>query len=370
MSFDEQVVRPSKDLAELYAKFVCVRVTDMRGVDLSRFVFDFDLTFAALMMNADGRIYHRYGSRDHRSSEVWLSEPSLEFVLRESLKAHATVDDAAAKRQRPSFELATAQKGKPVLMEKIPSYQKRDKGKCIHCHSVHPAFYEEAVAAKKWRPGNKWVYPDPARIGIDLDGDQQRLIVRVDAGSPAAKAGLKRGDQILRLNDVAIASVADLMFALDGLPSKGGDVELQILREEKSQSISMTLADGWKVGTPQTFAWRPFKWGLTPAPGFGGPKLNAAELRQIGRDPSSASSFAFRIQYLVTWGDNRRFGQAAAKAGLRVGDVVLSLDGKSDFDSVEHFHAWWRLTRKVGDVVKIEILRGGQKRALKLEVVK
>ncbi len=339
----------------------------MRGVDLSRYVFDFDLTFAALTMHPGGRIYHRYGSRDSRAADVWLSSASLKFVLQESVRDHANFDSMEKRRpQAPSFGLAKAKVGKPVVMEGIPSFQKRDKGECIHCHSIHPAFYEEAVAAKTWRSEKKWVYPDPSRIGIDLDADQQRLIFSVAAKSPAETAGLKPGDQITRLNGISIASAADVMFALDGLPGSATTTKVEILRDGKTEVINLKLGKNWKVGTPQTFAWRPFKWGLTPAPGFGGPQLSADELSDLG---IHADAFAFRVQYLVTWNENRRYGQAAAKAGLRKGDVVLSLAGKSDFESVEHFHSWWRLTRKVGETVKIEILRNGKRDTLNLKIV-
>ena len=338
----------------------------MRGVDLSRYVFDFDLTFAALTMHPDGRIYHRYGSRDSRAADVWLSSASLEFVLQESARDHAKYDAKEKRRsQTPSFGLAKAKVGKPVVMEGIPSYQKRDKGMCIHCHSIHPAFYEEAIAAKTWQPEKKWVYPDPSRMGVDLDADQQRLIINVVAKSPAEKAGLKRGDQITRLNNVSIASAADLMFALDGLPGSATTTQVEIQRDDITEVVDLKLGKNWKVGTPQTFAWRPFKWGLTPAPGFGGPQLSVEELAGL----NIKTAFAFRVQYLVTWNENRRYGQAAAKAGLHKGDVVLSLSGKSDFDSVEHFHSWWRLTRKVGETVKIEILRNGKRDTLDLKVV-
>ena len=182
-------------MRQVYAQFVCVRVTDMRGVDLSRYVFDFDLTFAALTMHADGTIYHRYGSRDYRSADVWQSLPSLQFMLQESLRAHGNREASKkAEASGASFGWVKAKEGRAVVMEKIPSYQKRDQGKCIHCHSVHPAFYEEAVAARKWKPEQKWVYPDPERIGIDLDRDQQRLITRVQKESIADQAGIKRGD--------------------------------------------------------------------------------------------------------------------------------------------------------------------------------
>ena len=41
---------------------MCVRVKNMAGVDLALYRFDYDLTFAALLMNADGTIYHTYGT--------------------------------------------------------------------------------------------------------------------------------------------------------------------------------------------------------------------------------------------------------------------------------------------------------------------
>lgn len=342
----------------------------MRGVDLSRYVFDFDLTFAALMMHPDGTIYHRYGSRDSRSAHVWLSLPSLEIVLQESLRDHARYEPGKAKKElRTSFELPNPKVDRPVLMEEIPAYQRRDEGSCIHCHSINPAFYEEAQKAQQWKPEMKWVYPNPGQIGIDLDRDQQRRITRVDANSIADRAGLKRGDQLIRLNGVSIASAADLMFALDSIPTTQRSADMDLLRDEQATQLSLKLNKNWREGTPLSFAWRPFKWGLTPAPGFGGPELTAKELADIGLDPETEGTFAFRVQYLVTWNENRRYGQAAIKAGLRKGDIVLSVDGKSDFDSVEHFHSWWRLTRRVGQRVEINVLRDGKERTLFLKVL-
>ena len=76
-------------MAELYESFVCVRVTDMRGVDLARYTFDFDLTFAAVLARADGYIYHRFGGRDHESADGWLRMEALESVLKRTLEEHA-----------------------------------------------------------------------------------------------------------------------------------------------------------------------------------------------------------------------------------------------------------------------------------------
>lgn len=77
-----------------------------------------------------------------------------------------------------------------------------------------------------------------------------------------------------------------------------------------------------------------------------------------------------RVTYLVTWGENRRFGEAARRAGLREGDVVLGAAGVRDFASIDHFHAWWRLTREVGETVVVETLRDGTRRSLPIDVLR
>ena len=397
MSFDEQVVRPPLALQPLYDEFVLVRVIDMRGIDLERYVFDTDLTFAVLWANADGTVYHRYGGRDVRGAEHWLSSASLEAGMRAGLASHAgyEVGDIDPDYQAPA----------PLYMEQIPAYQKRDKGACIHCHSVQPARYEEELAAGTWDVAKTWRYPTPTRVGFDLGRDDQRLVTFVERGSAAAHAGLAVGDRLVSVGAQRIATASDAMYALDVFPSGGGELALRFerepevpdpseqadaatsghaagtgdgasAREPEVRSTVLTLDAGWKAGTAIDFSWRPFKWGLTPAPGFGGPRLERGELERLGLVESTTGGelpFAFRVQYLVTWGDNARFGQAAAGAGLRVGDVVAAItvkDGVSaSLRSVDHFHAWWRLTRHAGEVVSIEVLRGNERLTLELEVV-
>ena len=102
-------------------------------------------------------------------------------------------------------------------------------------------------------------------------------------------------------------------------------------------------------------------------PGFGGRQLEAYELSDAGL---KAGSFAFRVDYIVTWNENRRFGNSAQKAGIRKGDIFLSAAGKSDFESVDHFHAWWRLTRKVGQQVEVVVLKKRKRKTLLLPVLR
>ncbi len=49
--------------------------------------------------------------------------------------------------------------------------------------------------------------------------------------------------------------------------------------------------------------------------------------------------------------------------------MILSVGGKRDFHSVEHFHSWFRLTQKPGTKVAIERLRKGKRETVQLPVI-
>lgn len=61
---DQQVVNPTDlQLLTLMNQFVCVRIVQAWGLDLSLFQYDMNQSWAAFLMNADGVIYGRYGTR-------------------------------------------------------------------------------------------------------------------------------------------------------------------------------------------------------------------------------------------------------------------------------------------------------------------
>lgn len=327
----------------------------MRGVDLRRWKFDWDLTFTMVAAGADGTVLHRYGGRDHRGADHWLARESLAAFLRAGLSAHGSYVPVEAPAD---YE--------PLPLDAVPAFAKRDRGECMHCHSVNPALRIEAQEAGTWSVDQLWTNPAPDRIGIDLDVSDQQLVTQVIEGSAAAKAKLKVGDRITRIGDVDVATASDVMFALDGIPNLPGSVAVELVDASgELRSIQLPLESGWKAATPRQFAWRPSKWGLSPAPGFGGPVLGAAALRKAGL-PEDA--FAFRVGYLVTWGENKRWGQAAARAGVRDGMTVLGTTTKRDFDSIDHFHTWWRLTVLPHSEVKLVTWKGGKEIELAVSV--
>jgi hypothetical protein len=157
----------------------------------------------------------------------------------------------------------------------------------------------------------------------------------------------------------------DLQFVLHEVAWGPTELELVFEREGAEQRARLELAEGWKRVSPREYAWRPYKWHLGPQPGFGGPELTPDEKRALGLEPDT---FAFRVTYLVTWGRSKRSGERAVRAGMRKDDVVLALDGKRDFDSPDHVHAWFRHTREPGATCRVEVLRAGERLLIELPV--
>ena len=59
-----------------------------------------------------------------------------------------------------------------------------------------------------------------------------------------------------------MATFTDLQWALEQTPWKGGELPLLYRRGEQSKPTQLQLQEGWRQGTPLTYAWRPYKWEL------------------------------------------------------------------------------------------------------------
>src|SRR5260370_31235552 len=99
----------------------------MRGVDLDLFDFDYDLTWFAFFLSADGRVYGRYGGRDGDSPGKYLSLAGLRSAMAEALARHRHAPRSAA--SVAAREVRTA--------ERYPAAWGRPNTACIHCHHVN-----------------------------------------------------------------------------------------------------------------------------------------------------------------------------------------------------------------------------------------
>ncbi len=75
-------------IKDVLNKFVTVRLVQANAMDLTLFKFDFDLTFAAFFLNADGTIYGRFGTRSDEAAMRDISMEGLRKALQGALELH------------------------------------------------------------------------------------------------------------------------------------------------------------------------------------------------------------------------------------------------------------------------------------------
>lgn len=254
-----------EDLRALLAKFTCVRIVQMWGVDLERFQFDFAMTWAAFFMHADGTIYGRYGSRSAvgEGSARDMSLAGFRASLAAALALHEryVADPAAtrgellgkATRRKPRWprpEEIPALKSNARLAVPFAGHAEDRSGRahgvgCIHCHMVSDSELRSLRAAGEAIPDELlWPYPMPDAIGLHMDPEQRATVLRVLDGSPAARAGLRRGDEILHFDGQPILSTADLQWVLHHHGS--GDVAVGFARAGETRDAAIAFADGWR----------------------------------------------------------------------------------------------------------------------------
>lgn len=331
-----------------------VRITNMRGVDLRLFDFDFDLTWAAFFMNAEGHILGRYGGRNEQAAEAHLSLLGLKYAMQRALQSHRK----AAKRAARLVPLEPNEAARP---EEFAAARRLKEGDCIHCHQVYD-FRREAFEGD-WRKQRVWVYPPPENLGLVMSVDQGDLVQQVISGSPAARAGLQSQDRLLWVlpgntgDAIPIASYADLQYALHRTPSEARHLSLAWERHGREHQSRLPLPEGWRKSD---ISWRASMWGIAPRASVWGQDLNTQEKESLGLLPTR---LAFRQGDYVP--------PQAARAGVRAGDIVLGIDGLELEMSMLQFNAYVRLHYEVGDTITLNLIRDGKRLDLpmKLEAV-
>lgn len=353
-ALDEKVMRPDVELEALEKQFVCVRIIQTKGLDLSIFQYDFDMSWAAMFFAPDMTIYGRYGTRNASvpGSDSLLTTAGFKKAAERALALH--------KGFPGNKEQLAAKKGKTPdypVPEKTPGLEDRAKSEttrqtCIHCHMVKEFAIRAKWEAGKLSPADLWVYPMPERIGLSLDIDDGLLVKSVEENSPASNAGLVAGDSLVTANGQALISTADFQWVLHSSPNNA-KVRLSVSRGGRVMTSDISLSGGWKEQS--NIAWRASSWyglrqGLKVEP------LAAADKKSRGVDEDN---LALAVKGL--------FGKGKPKleaAGLRIGDIIVAVDGKMEEQSESKFLANLRLDHGPKDSVKFTILRGEKKQEL------
>jgi hypothetical protein len=318
-----------------------VRITRMRGVDLDLFDFDYDLTWMAFFLNADGFVYGRYGGRDAESADSRVSLAGLRYSMNAALRRHRD-HRAREPRQQPN----------PVRTpERYSAARRLPERACIHCHQVNELRRETMQEAGKWRREELWVYPLPENIGLTLDIDRGDFVTKVSSPSAAARVGIRPGDRLLEVDGQPIASFADVQYALHRAPAKGS-LMVAWQHDGQSRKGELALAEGWRE---TDISWRWSLRGLDPSPWVHGDDLSAEEKKALG---IREKQLAFRQGPFVS--------EPAQQAGIRQNDIILGVDGKALEMTARQFAAYIRLNYRVGDRVTYNILRRGKRMDLSL----
>lgn len=145
VKLDDELVDQHPRIRPLLEKFVRARQVSTNGLDLDLFQFDTDQSFAVFLLNADGTIYGRFGTRSHRTE--WYADVSLEGLaqaLQGALELHAEYpanrEALAGKRGKP-MEVASPEKY-PLLRDRYTDaldYEGNVVKSCIHCHQIGDA---------------------------------------------------------------------------------------------------------------------------------------------------------------------------------------------------------------------------------------
>jgi membrane-associated protease RseP (regulator of RpoE activity) len=317
-------------------RFVLVRLTRMRGVDLDLFDFDYDLTWMGFFLSPDGVILGRYGGRDAESADGRVSLTGLRYAMQVALERH-----------RHGEALGSPAPAKPRrTIEQYPAARRLPERACIHCHQVNELRRESLQAEGTWRLDELWVYPLPENVGLTLDVDRGDRVARVASGSAAARLGIQAGDRLLSIGRRPVASFADVQYALHRSPARGS-IAITWQRDGHAQSGELSLLDGWRK---TDISWRWSLRGLDPPPWVHGYDLSADEKKELGL---STTHLAFRQGPFVP--------EPAQQAGIRQNDVIIGVDGKQLEMTERQFGAYIRLNYKVGDRVTYNLLRGGKR---------
>ena len=355
VKLDDDLVDADPVLRPLLEKFVRVRVVSTNGLDLSLFQFDTDQSFAVFLLNADGTIYGRFGTRSHRTN--WVGDVSTEGLARAlegALELHAGYPAnkaALAGKRGPAPEVPTPEQY-PAL-KKTGRYTDKlnEKGNlvqsCVHCHQIGDARKEFYRAKREPMPEDVlFPYPHPKAIGLILDPKQCATVKEVTPGSPAAVAGFVAGDRIKTLAGQPMLSIADVQWVLHRTPANGGSLVAKVDRGGQPATVALNLPAGWRRA--DDIGWRASSW-----------TLRRMALGGMALEPTDAG---LRVKHVGQFGP-----YATAKtAGVKVGDVIASYDGKGDWKREADVLAYGVTARRPGDKVPLTVVRDGQKVELTL----
>jgi serine protease Do len=227
------------------------------------------------------------------------------------------------------------------------------------------------------------ITPDIAKIlGLGLEGAKGFLVIGVNEGSPADKAGIRGGDKVtnvngreirlggdivLKIDDQDVRKIEDILTYLERYKHAGDTVQLTILRDGKPRNINITLTT-----RPESDQLQQQQQVEEQRPSLGVSGINVTSA--IAKAMNLTQAKGFLVVDIIA-------GGPADKAGLRGGyvlsningteielggDVILSIDNRT-VNTLEDILSYLD-TKNVGDTVHLTILRDSKVENVSLQL--
>ena len=352
------------ELVPLLDQFVCVRIINANALDLSRFQFDYDLSFSAIMFNGDGTIYGRYGSWLHQKDPLNKTTASFKKALDATLAIHQDYpgNKAALSGKQGGPTPYQTPVEFPTLAAKYQSkldWNGKVVASCVHCHMVGDAFRAYYRSQKQPVPA-EWIYPQPSieTLGITLATDDIAKVEAVAADSPAAKAGVQTGDVFASINNQPLVSIADVSWVLHRSP-ESGSLPAMIQRNGRKSALTLDLPVGWRLKSD--IGKRVGTWPMR-AMAFGGMKMDDIDDAERGTLGLSKDQMALRIFHVGQYGEHA----AAKKAGFQKDDILVEVGDLKRRITESAIIGHLLQAHLPGEQLPAVVLRGGKRVELKL----
>lgn len=350
-------------LKDLMDQFICVRLVRAETLDLSLFKFDPDLSFAVFFLGPDKTVYGRYGTRsDYYEAEREMSLEGLKAAMETALDWHQQSAETkslfVAKRgPEPKYktlaDFPSARVGRGGRGGGPEGFARG--GRCTHCHDLRIAEQSAYRLAGEPMPENvlfSWPLPDAA--GLRLDPKQKATVEKVWEDSPAERAGFQPGDEIVQLEGQPILSIADVQWVLHNAGIED-NLTAEVRRDGKQIEVGMHLEKDWRRYVD--ISWRTTT-GVLRRNLLGGVEYRevpAEERKQLGIADHAVALKAAR-------GVSRDVGV------IRRGDIIVAVNGKSDYMSEGDLIAFFAQETKRGDEVAMTVIREGERIEVKVPV--